>query len=124
MAGYYRRRPETRASREGAWSILIRFREETMRVAVPTLLLAALLAAHPAYAQELKVASTATVESLITAQKGKRVTVRTRSGQELTGVVREVTPRFVQLGALSGREFFDAVVSLDAVEAVIVRTKE
>jgi hypothetical protein len=39
-------------------------------------------------------------------------------------VVREVTPRFVQLGALSGREFFDAVVSLDAVEAVIVRTKE
>ena len=95
-----------------------------MRIAVPTLLLAALLAAHPAYAQELKVASTATVESLITAQKGKRVTVRTRSGQELTGVVREVTPRFVQLGALSGREFFDAIVSLDAVEAVIVRTKE
>jgi hypothetical protein len=96
-----------------------------MRIAVPTLLLAALLAAHPAsYAQELKVASAATVESLITAQKGKRVTVRTRSGQELTGVVREVTPRFVQLGALSGREFFDAVVSLDAVEAVIVRTKE
>jgi hypothetical protein len=95
-----------------------------MRIAVPTLLLAALLAAHPAYAQELKVASTVTVESLITAQKGKRVTVRTRSGQELTGVVREVTPRFVQLGALSGREFFDAVVLLDAVEAVIVRTKE
>ena len=93
-----------------------------MRIAM--LLAATLLAVQPAFAQELKVASTATVESLITAQKGKRVTVRTRSGQELTGVVREVTPRFVQLGALSGREFFDAVVSLDAVEAVIVRTKE
>jgi hypothetical protein len=95
-----------------------------MRIAIPTLIFAALLVAQPAAAQELKVASAATVESLITAQKGKRVTVRTRSGQELTGVVREVTPRFVQLGALSGREFFDAVVSLDAVEAVIVRTKE
>ncbi len=95
-----------------------------MRVAIPALLSAVLLAAQPALAQELKVASTATVESLITAQKGKRVTVRTRSGQELTGLVREVTPRFVQLGALSGREFFDAVVSLDAIEAVIVRTKE
>jgi len=82
------------------------------------------LAAQPALAQELKVASAATVESLMTAQKGKRITVRTRSGQELTGVVREVTPRFVQLGALAGREFFDAVVSLDSVEAVIVRTKE
>ena len=95
-----------------------------MRIAISTLLLAALLAVPSAFAQELKVASTATVESLATAQKGKRITVRTRSGQELTGVVREVTPRFVHLGALAGREFFDAVVSLDAVEAVIVRTKE
>ncbi len=95
-----------------------------MRTAIPMLLLAAVLAAQPAIAQELKVASTATVESLVTAQKGKRVTVRTRSGQELTGVVREVTPRFVHLGALAGREFFDAVVALDSVEAVIVRTKE
>ena len=95
-----------------------------MRITIPTLLLAALLAVPSAFAQELKVASTATVESLVTAQKGKRVTVRTRSGQELTGVVRDVTPRFVHIGALAGREFFDAVVSLDAVEAVIVRTKE
>ena len=95
-----------------------------MRSAIRMLLVAALLAAQPALAQELKVASAATVESLMTAQKGKRITVRTRSGQELTGVVREVTPRFVQLGALAGREFFDAVVSLDSVEAVIVRTKE
>jgi len=95
-----------------------------MRIAISTLLLAASLTTHPALAQELKVAPAATVESLIAAQKGKRVTVRTRSGQELTGLVREVTPRFVQLGALSGRDFFDAVVALDSVEAVIVRTKE
>jgi len=95
-----------------------------MRFTIATLLLAALLAGPSAFAQELKVASTATVESLVTAQKGKRITVRTRSGQELTGVVREVTPRFVHIGALAGREFFDAVVSLDSVEAVIVRTKE
>ena len=95
-----------------------------MRIAILTLLLTALLAAHPALAQELKVAPTANVESLVAAQKGKRITVRTRSGQELTGVVRDVTPRFVQLGALAGREFFDAVVALDSIEAVIVRTKE
>jgi len=30
----------------------------------------------------------------------------------------------VQLGGLSGREFFDAVVPLEAVDAVLVRTKE
>ena len=28
------------------------------------------------------------------------------------------------LGALSGREFFDAVVPLDAVEAVLIRTRQ
>jgi hypothetical protein len=95
-----------------------------MRIAIPTILLAATLAAHPAFAQELKISPAATVETLLAAQKGKRVTVRTRSSQELTGVVRDVTPRFVQLGALSGRDFFDAVVALDAVEAVIVRTKD
>ena len=96
-----------------------------MRIAISRLLLAGLLTTtYPALAQELKVASGATVESLITAQKGKRITVRTRSGQELTGLVREVTPRFVHLGALSGRDFFDAVVALESVEAVIVRTKE
>jgi len=94
-----------------------------MRIAIPTILLAAVLA-HPAFAQDLKLSPAATVETLLAAQKGKRVTVRTRSSQELTGVVREVTPRFVQLGALSGRDFFDAVVALDAVEAVIVRTKD
>ena len=44
--------------------------------------------------------------------------------QELTGVVREVNARVVQLGGLSGREFFDAVVPLEAVDAVLVRTKE
>ena len=95
-----------------------------MRIAISTLFLAGLLAIHPALAQDLKVASGATVETLIAAQKGKRITVRTRSGQELTGVVREVTPRFVQLGALSGRDFFDAVVALESIEALIVRTKE
>jgi len=44
--------------------------------------------------------------------------------RKATGLVREVTPRFVHLGALSGRDFFDAVVALESVEAVIVRTKE
>lgn len=95
-----------------------------MRIAIPRLLLAALLSTQPALAQDLKVGAAATVESLIAAQKGKRITVRTRSGQELTGVVREVTPRFVHLGGLASREFFDAVVALESVEAVIVRTKE
>ena len=45
------------------------------------------------------------------------------AGQELSGTLRESTDRLVLLGELSGREFFDAIVSIEAIEAVIVRTK-
>jgi hypothetical protein len=89
------------------------------------LIIAALAcAASPAVAAELRVGANDTVQTVLAAQKGARVTVRVRSGQELTGVVREVNARVVQLGGLSGKEFFDAVVPLEAVDAVLVRTKE
>ena len=49
--------------------------------------------------------------------------MRTSAGQELTGTVREVTGKLVVLAKLSGREFFDAAVPLERIEAVIVRNK-
>ena len=94
-----------------------------MKTTAAALLLALCLAA-PAYAQEVKIAPNDTVQSLLAGQKTKRVTVRLRSGQELTGTVRDVTSRLVVLGALGGREFFDAVVPLESVEAVLIRTKQ
>ena len=87
-------------------------------------LLAALLAwSAAAPAAELRVGQTDTIESVIRAQKG-RVTVRLRSGQELTGTVRSIDSKLLHLGALSGKELFDAVVPMDMIEAVLVRTKE
>jgi len=77
-----------------------------------------------ASAAELKVAASDTVESVLAAQKGKKVTVRLRSGQDTTGTVTTVTPKVVQLSAIAGKEFFDAVVPLEAIEAVYVRTKD
>jgi hypothetical protein len=97
-----------------------------MRNAVSIMLTAAALAcaAAPAAAAELRVGGNDTVQSVLSAHKGARVSVRVRSGQELTGVVREINNRVVHLGALAGREFFDAVVPLEAVDAVIIRTRE
>lgn len=77
-----------------------------------------------ASAQEAKISSGDTIETVVAAHKGKRVTLRLESGQELTGVVRDSSKELAVLGALSGREFFDAVVDLDKVEAVIVRTRQ
>ena len=97
-----------------------------MRNVIRVLLLGAALAgaAVPAAGAELRVAATDSVETVLAAQKDKRVTVRLRSGQEITGTVRNVTGKLVQLGAVAGKEFFDAVVPLEAVEAVLVRTKD
>jgi hypothetical protein len=58
------------------------------------------------------------------AQKGKRVTVRLRSGQELTGLVRDATGRRLVIGSVAGREYFDAVVPLESVDAVLIRAKQ
>lgn len=79
--------------------------------------------AAQALAQDVAISATDTTQSVIAAQKGKRVTLRLRSGQELTGSVREANPKVVVLGGLAGREFFDAVIPLEAVEAVLIRTK-
>ena len=75
-------------------------------------------------AAELEVKASDSVESVLAAQKGKRVTLKTRSGQEITGTVKMVSPKLVQVSQVAGKEFFDAVVPLDAVEAVLVRTKD
>lgn len=91
-----------------------------MRLFVATVLCLAI--AH-ASAQSIAVAPTDTIQSVVAAQKGKRVTLRLRSGQELSGTLRESTDRLVVLVELTGREFFDAVVPIEAIEAIIVRVK-
>jgi hypothetical protein len=73
---------------------------------------------------ELRVGTNDSVETVLTAQKGKRVAVRVRSGQEITGTVRDVNGKLVQLGAIAGKEYYDAVIPLSVIDAVIVRTKE
>lgn len=78
----------------------------------------------PASAQELTIKAADTVQTVLGAQKGKRVTVRLSGGQELTGTVRDATDKLVVLGGLQGREFFDAAVPIEKVEAVLVRTKQ
>jgi len=77
-----------------------------------------------AAAAELKVSAADTVESVLAAQKGKRVTVRLRSGQEMTGTVALASAKLLQLSAPTGKDFFDAVIPLEAIEAVFVRTKD
>jgi hypothetical protein len=49
--------------------------------------------------------------------------VKLGPGDEITGVVKLVTPQVVHLGEIAGREFFDAAVDTKRVVAVLVRVK-
>ena len=95
-----------------------------MKTALMNLTAVLACAALPALGADLKIGASDNVQTVLAGQKGVRVTVRVRSGQELTGLVREVNGNVVQLGAVGGKEFFDAVVPLAAVDAVLVRVKE
>ena len=88
-----------------------------------SLALAISLASATALAQPLVVNPDDSIEKLLAAHKGKRVTVKLGPNDELTGVVKAVTANIVHLGELSGREFFDAAIDIKQVRAVIVRTK-
>jgi hypothetical protein len=61
-----------------------------------------------------------TIEHFLTGQKGRRVTVRLGSGEDLTGTVREATGPLVHLSDLTDPAFADAVVVTKSIAAVLV----
>ena len=88
-----------------------------MKLVTVGFLSAALLAAPLA-------ASAADIKATLEKYKGKRVALRLPSGEELTGQVASVEGGTVHLKELAGREYFDAVVEIDDISAVIYRAKE
>ena len=70
------------------------------------------------------VASAADIKATLESHKGKKVSLRLQAGEDITGKVVSVEGSTVHLTELSGREFFDAVVEIDDVSAVIYRAKE
>ncbi len=93
-------------------------------VAATVLLSAVIGTGTVAFAEgELDVSTAEAIPATLNKQVGKRVTIKLTSGHELEGTVAKVGPAAIHLSQLAGKEFFDAVVRLDQVSAVIVRTK-
>lgn len=65
-----------------------------------------------------------TIKQTLDQQIGKRAKVKLRSGQELDGKVLKIGSNGVHLVELTGMEFYDAVIRLDAIEAVIIRVRK
>jgi len=85
---------------------------------------ALLIASVTGSAAPLTIGKGDTTANVLAAQKGNRVTVRLASGEELSGKVVTVGDHVLQLGELSGKEFFDAAIPVESITAVIIRVRE
>jgi hypothetical protein len=61
------------------------------------------------------------VKTMLDRNIGRVVTLHLASGQEITGTVMQVGVQAVQLSRLAGRDYFDAVVMLSRVDAVLYK---
>ena len=86
------------------------------------LLLLAVTLTATAFADKLAFDPADTVASILKKQTGQKVELRLKSGEKLGGKVEAVGEKAVHLSALTGQDFFDAVVMIDDISAVIVRT--
>lgn len=64
-----------------------------------------------------------TMRSVLEKQVGQIVDIRLESGEKMGGKLEKVTDKLVHLSALTGAEFYDAVVDIEDISAVTVRTK-
>ena len=74
-------------------------------------------------AEPVTISSGDTIQKVLTAQTGKKVTVKIKSGEEMTGTVATVTDELTHLNQLAGKEFYDAIVVNKSIAAVIIRVK-
>lgn|SRR5574337_498502 len=65
-----------------------------------------------------------TMREVLSGYTGKRVALRLQSGDEIEGTVTMVGNSLLHISKLSGKEFYDAVVSIDKISAVRMRVRE
>ena len=72
-------------------------------------------------ADKVAFANDDTPATVLTRQVGQKVEIKLKSGEALGGTVKAVGTKSVHLAAITGREFYDAVVLVEDISAVIVR---
>jgi len=63
------------------------------------------------------------MKEVLSGYEGKRIAVRLDSGEELEGTLTTVGDQLVHLSKLSKRDFYDAVIRIDKINAVIFRAR-
>ncbi len=71
---------------------------------------------------ELK--ANATMREVLAERTGKRAILRMQSGEDLEGTVVLVGNGLVHISKLAGKDFYDAVVNIDRISAVLVKARD
>lgn len=71
---------------------------------------------------ELK--ASASMMDILMENTGKRVALRLASGEEIEGTVTMVGNSLVHISKLAGKEFYDAVVSIDKITAIRMKMRD
>ena len=71
---------------------------------------------------ELK--ANATLHEVLAERTGKRATLRMQSGEDIEGTVILVGNVLVHISKLAGKDFYDAVVNIDRISAVIIKVRD
>jgi hypothetical protein len=95
---------------------------------LPAMLLAAVLGASLpllAGAEEARTdaKTVAPLRDVLLSQMGKRVAVRLYGDQDIEGTVTAVGADTVQLSKLAGKDFYDAVISIGKINAIIYKAR-
>ena len=107
---------------KGYYQANVKIREkDKIRILSAVVLLAGVLTTVPLWAED---SPPEMIQAALAARVGQKLTVKLISGEELTGTVRRVGDDLIHLGDLTGKEYFDALISVRAVTAVIYRRPE
>jgi hypothetical protein len=94
------------------------------RIALVVSLLAAPLAVGAAGKDKYQIRPTDNLRTILEQEIDMPVKLRLKSGQELSGTVVRLGNGVVQLSHIAGMEFYDAVISLDDISAVLFRVRQ
>lgn len=95
-----------------------------MKSFILALSLAAILVPS-AFAQgKLEVKADDNMRAILSKQVGQSVDLRLKSGEKLSGKLASAGVHLLHVSQLDGAEYYDAVVNIDDVSAIVIRTKK
>ena len=73
---------------------------------------------------KLEIKASTTIKNVLVERVGKKAILRMQSGADIDGTVSMVGNSVVHISKLTGKDFYDAVVNIDQISAVLVQERE